>query len=140
MLKMGTVGMAYYKEGAAINGIVLDSVVINDIEHPVLLNSFLLNRSRSLNFWLICQDFCNVAFIDFNIFAQCLRETDAADYEFFRFYYDSETALNEEWAYKKCQECQENHSIFTCPKLLYMPYRSFIYFRQLLEQPYESQM
>lgn len=75
ILKMGTLGMGYYKEGASINGLILDQVTVKHISmnHPVLLNSFLLNKSRRLNFWLICQSFCNVTSLKIEIFIKILQ-------------------------------------------------------------------
>jgi hypothetical protein len=47
-LRMGTVGLAYKKRGANLNGLVLDRIDVDDIgvKNPVLLNAFLFNRSR----------------------------------------------------------------------------------------------
>lgn len=130
MLRMGTVGLGFAKKGASLNGLVLDKIVIENMEeeNPVLLNVFLLNRSRHLNYEIICESFCNVAFLEFSTFEECIRE-DGADYEFIKQTYDSDIALEEEWAVKKCQECHEKHSLFNCPKLTFMPFRSLVYLR-----------
>ena len=86
MLRMGTLGLAFEKKDAAtLNGMILDQIVINNIEeeNPVLLNVFMMNRTKHLNYQIICQTFCNVAFIKFDRFDKCIREVDI-DYEFMK--------------------------------------------------------
>lgn len=53
MLRMGTLGLAFEKKDAAtLNGMILDHIIVNNIEeeNPVLLNVFMMNRTKHLNY------------------------------------------------------------------------------------------
>jgi hypothetical protein len=81
----------------------------------------------------VCDSFCNVAHIEFAELIRSIREYEI-DFEFFRQYYDSEQGLQEEWAFNKCNECNERHSIFSCPKISFLPLRSTIFLRNAFKK------
>ena len=130
ILKKGTVGLAFNKRNSKLNGLVLDKIVVNDdeVDNPVLLNSFLFNKARAINYSIICENFCTIAHMDISTVVDSLKAIEA-DYEFWRQYYDSDQALDEEWTTKFCEECREYHTMFSCPKLAYMPLRSLIFIK-----------
>jgi hypothetical protein len=62
ILKMGTVGLAYKKKNAKLNGLILDRIMVenDEVDNPVLLNAFLFNKGKRLNYSIICESFCTV--------------------------------------------------------------------------------
>lgn len=127
---MGTVGMAYNKRGATLNGLVLDKIAVENDEtgNPVLLNAFLFNKSKRYNYSLICESFCTIGKLEFETMISSLRHSEV-DYEFWKQFYDSDQALDEEWTTRECEECHEYHTLFNCPRRTYMPLRSMIFLK-----------
>jgi hypothetical protein len=75
ILRMGTVGLAYKKRNAKMNGLVLDKIVVFDdeVDEPVLLNAFLFNRRKKINYSVLCESFCTIAHLEFDTLMMLLR-------------------------------------------------------------------
>ena len=76
ILRMGTMGMAYKKRNATLNGMVLDKFVVENDQkdRPILLNAFLFNRRKRVNYSLICETYCTVATLSFEDLTKNLKE------------------------------------------------------------------
>ena len=72
---MGTVGLAYNKKNATLNSMILDKISVENDEYdpPVLLNTFLFNRRKSINYSVICETFCTVASLEYDALMSSLR-------------------------------------------------------------------
>lgn len=130
ILRSGTVGLAYHKRNATLNGLVLDKYMVEEDESgcPVLLNHSLFNKRSSINFSIVCESFCTLAHLSTEDMWKHLQGCEV-DYEFWKQFYDSDQALDENWTTKKCEECNEFHTMFNCPKLTYMPLKSMVYMK-----------
>ena len=91
ILKMGTIGLAYNKRNATLNGMVLDKLVVenDEVESPILLNAFLFNRRKRINYSIVCETFCTVGTLEFDSLMSSLRECET-DYEFWLQFQDSD--------------------------------------------------